>query len=35
MRRREVIVGLAALSAGAVAGPLSAQAPRIYRIGIM
>src|SRR5215204_1093763 len=35
MRRREVIAGLAAWSGGAVAGPVSAQAPRIYRIGII
>src|SRR5829696_4216218 len=35
MRRREVIAGLAALSGGAVAGLVSAQAPRIYRIGII
>ena len=36
MRRREVIAGLAALSGGAVAGPVCAQqAPRIYRIGII
>ena len=36
MRRREVIAGLAALSGGAVAGPVCAQqALRIYRIGII
>src|SRR3954467_15207559 len=35
MRRREVIAAIAALSGGAVAGPGSAQVPRMTRIGII